>query len=149
MKWHTYFRKWIKNENISSPLCSTELGVGTTTPQLICSAVNQQMLDISKCGTAFTPPSVATLLALSEMWHFYQVHEMRRKHRTAFWNKCFGTNEYLWSRQGTLITTIQTAGTANASITCLLEQMEGKKPQKCVKTLSLFTPLGNSASGLF
>lgn len=142
-----HFRKWIKNKNILSPLRSTELGVGTT--QLICSAVDQQMLAISKCGTASTPPSEPTLLALSKMRHFYQVHEMRGKHSTAFWNKCFGTNEYLWSRQGTLITTIQTAGTANASITCLLERMKGKKAQKCVETLSLFTPLRNSASGLF
>lgn len=131
-----------------SPLCSSELGVGTT-PQLICTAVNQQMLDISKCGTASTPPSAATLLALSKMWHFYQGHEMRGKHSRAFWNKCFGTNKHLLSRQGTLIIIIQKVCTANASVTCLLEQMGRKKPQKSVKAHSLLTPLGNSASGLF
>lgn len=40
--------------------------------------------------------------------------------------KCFGTTEYLWSGQQTLITAIQTARTTNASTICLLEQTEGK-----------------------
>lgn len=131
-----------------SALCSTELGVGTT-PQLIYSAVHQKMLGISKHGTVSTPPSIAALLTLNKMRHFYQDLEMRGKHSTAFWNKCFGTNEHLWSRQATLISIIQTASTANASITCLLEQMEGKKTQKSVKTHSPLTSLENSASGLF
>ena len=92
---------------------------------LIFSTVDYCMLDISKPGTASTLPSVATLLALSKMQHFNQVCEVRWKHNAAFWNKCFGTTEYLWSMQWTLITTIQTACTTNASAICLLVQMEG------------------------